>query len=132
MDDTSLIYLVTALVAALGIKEIWQIWKKKIDQKNKRDNLDETTKDQVTFKVASFNTDVDEDVRSRVSQALTRINDYKKNTRTLHDDELYDEVEASLEDVIDALNNVFNKDSADKASNLFREGTRDNKKLKNK
>ena len=69
-----------------------------------------------------WETDVDEDVRSRVSQALTRIEDYKKNTRTLHDDELYDEVEIALEDVIDALNNVFNKDSADKASNLFREG----------
>jgi len=54
-----------------------------------------------------WDTDVDEDVRSRVSQALTRIEDYKKNTRTLHDDELYDEVVVALEGVIDALDNVI-------------------------
>ena len=66
MDDTSLIYLVTALVAALGIKEIWQIWKKKIDQKNKRDNLDETTKDQITFKVI-------EELKTKIAELEEKI-----------------------------------------------------------
>ena len=68
MDDTSLIYLVTALVAALGIKEIWQIWKKKIDQKNKRDNLDETTKDQITFKVI-------EELKTKISELEDKIDE---------------------------------------------------------
>ena len=66
MDDTSLIYLITALVAALGIKEIWQIWKKKIDQKNKRDNLDETTKDQITFKVI-------EELKAKIAELEEKI-----------------------------------------------------------
>ena len=65
-----------------------------------------------------WETDVDEDVRSRVSQALTRIEDYKKNTRTLHDDELYDEVVVALEAVIDALDNVFDDGGDDSYSNL--------------
>jgi len=34
MDDTTIITVLTALVSALGIKEVWNIWKKKIDQKN--------------------------------------------------------------------------------------------------
>ena len=68
MDDTSLIYLVTALVAALGIKEIWQIWKKKIDQRNKRDNLDETTKDQITFKVI-------EELKSKIADLESKIDE---------------------------------------------------------
>ena len=35
MDDTTIITLLTALIAALGIKEIWNIWKKKIDANSK-------------------------------------------------------------------------------------------------
>ena len=35
MDDTTIITLLTALIAALGIKEIWNIWKKKIDTNSK-------------------------------------------------------------------------------------------------
>ena len=36
MDDASIITILTALVAALGIKEIWNIWKKKIDNSHKK------------------------------------------------------------------------------------------------
>ena len=68
MDDTSLIYLVTALVAALGVKEIWSIWKRKIDQRNKRDNLDEKTKDQVTFQVI-------EELKSKIADLETKIDE---------------------------------------------------------
>ena len=35
MDDTTIITLLTALIAALGVKEIWGIWKKKIDANSK-------------------------------------------------------------------------------------------------
>jgi len=35
MDETTIITILTALIAALGIKEIWNIWKKKIDANSK-------------------------------------------------------------------------------------------------
>lgn len=41
MEDHSILVIVTTLVGALGIKEIWNIWKKKIDidaQKDIRDD----------------------------------------------------------------------------------------------
>ena len=68
MDETTIITLLTALIAALGIKEIWQIWKKKIDQRNKRDNLDETTKDQITFKVI-------EELKTKISELEDKIDE---------------------------------------------------------
>ena len=34
MDETTIITILTALIAALGVKEIWNIWKKKIDAKS--------------------------------------------------------------------------------------------------
>ena len=37
MDNTSIIVILTTLIGALGIKEIWNIWKKKIDAKNQKD-----------------------------------------------------------------------------------------------
>ena len=51
MDDTTIITVLIALVSALGVKEIWNIWKKKIDQSNNKLNKDEITKDQLTAKV---------------------------------------------------------------------------------
>ena len=66
MDETSLIYLITALVTALGIKEIWAIWKKKIELKNKRDNQDETTKDQITFQGI-------EELKAKIGELETKI-----------------------------------------------------------
>ena len=68
MDETTIITLLTALIAALGIKEIWQIWKKKIDQKNKRDNLDETTKDQITFQVI-------EELKAKIADLETKLDE---------------------------------------------------------
>ena len=66
MDETSLIYLITALVTALGIKEIWAIWKKKIELKNKRANQDETTKDQITFQGI-------EELKAKIGELETKI-----------------------------------------------------------
>ena len=31
IDDHSILMAVTALISAIGLKEIWSIWKKKID-----------------------------------------------------------------------------------------------------
>ena len=51
MDIELLIYCITVIVSALGIKEIWGIWKRKIEIKNRRDQIDEITKDQITSQV---------------------------------------------------------------------------------
>ncbi len=39
MENSSIIAILTAIIGALGIKEIWQIWKKKIDNQNQTDIL---------------------------------------------------------------------------------------------
>ena len=51
MEIELLIYCITAIVSALGIKEIWVIWKKQIDIKNKSQQTNEKTKDQLTAQV---------------------------------------------------------------------------------
>lgn len=37
MDNSSIIAILSSIIAALGIKEIWNIWKKKIDVQAKQD-----------------------------------------------------------------------------------------------
>jgi len=39
MEDHTLIEILIAVVGVLGIKEIWNIWKKKIDGKQKLDEI---------------------------------------------------------------------------------------------
>jgi len=39
MEEHTLIGVLIAIVSALGIKEIWQIWKKKIEGKQKLDEI---------------------------------------------------------------------------------------------
>ena len=58
MEDHDLIVIVTALASALGLKEIWQVIKKRMDlsaqkdaNKAKRKENYETTKDQITAQV---------------------------------------------------------------------------------
>jgi len=51
MGTTTIITILTAVVSALGIKEIWNIWKKKIDNDNKIKQKDEMTKDRLTAQV---------------------------------------------------------------------------------
>ena len=43
MDLATLVGILTALVGALGIKEIWSIVKKKLDHQNNRETKDELT-----------------------------------------------------------------------------------------
>ena len=45
MEDHNLIVIVTALVSALGLKEIWNIIKKRMDLSAKKDSDQETSKD---------------------------------------------------------------------------------------
>ena len=51
MDLATLVGILTALVGALGIKEIWSIVKKKLDDQNNRENSNEKTKDELTAQV---------------------------------------------------------------------------------
>ena len=51
MDIELLIYCITVIVSALGVKEIWGIWKRKIEIRNKKDQIDEITKDRFTSQV---------------------------------------------------------------------------------
>ena len=77
MDDTTIITVLTALVSALGIKEVWNIWKKKIDQQNKKLNKDEITKDQLTAKVI-------EELKDKIIELEVKIDKLIKENIDLH------------------------------------------------
>ena len=77
MDDTTIITVLTALVSALGIKEVWNIWKKKIDQKNKKLSRDEITKDQLTARVI-------EELKDKIGELEIKIDKLIKENIDLH------------------------------------------------
>ncbi len=77
MDDTTIITVLTALVSALGIKEVWNIWKKKIDQKNKKLSRDEITKDQLTARVI-------EELKDKIGELEVKIDKLIKENIDLH------------------------------------------------
>ena len=68
MDIELLIYCITVIVSALGIKEIWGIWKRKIEIRNKRDQIDEVTKDQITSQVI-------EELKKKINGLEEKIDD---------------------------------------------------------
>lgn len=51
MDDSTIISILTAMVSALGLKEFWVIWKRKVELKNKRIQKDTTTKEKLMVQV---------------------------------------------------------------------------------
>ena len=71
MDIELLIYCITVIVSALGIKEIWSIWKRKIEIKNKKDQTDEITKDQITSQVI-------EELKRKINGLEEKIDDLLK------------------------------------------------------
>ena len=71
MDIELLIYCITVIVSALGIKEIWSIWKRKIKIKNKKDQTDEITKDQITSQVI-------EELKRKINGLEEKIDDLLK------------------------------------------------------
>ena len=68
MDLATLVGILTALVGALGIKEIWSIIRKKIDHNNKKDSLNEKTKDQITSQVI-------EELKTKIDELEAKIDD---------------------------------------------------------
>jgi len=71
MEIELLIYCITAIVSALGIKEVWNIWKRKIELKSQRLKKNEITKDQITSKV------IDE-LKIRIRSLESKIDDLLK------------------------------------------------------
>jgi hypothetical protein len=71
MDIELLIYCITVIVSALGIKEIWGIWKRKIEIRNKKDQVDEITKDQITSQVI-------EELKRKINGLEEKIDDLLK------------------------------------------------------
>jgi hypothetical protein len=51
MDFYTLLTILVTLLGAVGIKEFWKIWEKKLDIKAANTNRDETSKDALTVKV---------------------------------------------------------------------------------
>lgn len=78
MDDMSIITVLTALVTALGVKEIWTIWKKKIDQKNKKLTKDEITKDKLTAQVI-------EELKNKIEDLEVKIDNLIKENIELRE-----------------------------------------------
>ena len=74
MDIELLIYCITAVVSALGLKEIWSIIKKKIDHKNKKDIFNEKTKDQITSQVI-------EELKNKIDELEAKIDELIKDNK---------------------------------------------------
>ena len=73
MEDHDLIVIITALASALGLKEVWQVIKKRMDlsaqkdaSKAKRKENYEATKDQITAQVI-------EELKTKISELETKI-----------------------------------------------------------
>ena len=78
MEDTTIITVLTALVSALGVKEIWNIWKKKIDQNNKKLTKDEITKDKLTAQVI-------EELKNKIDELEVKIDNLIKENIELRE-----------------------------------------------
>jgi predicted ATP-grasp superfamily ATP-dependent carboligase len=78
MDDISIITVLTALVTALGAKEIWNIWKKKIDHKSQKLTKDEITKDQLTANVIGELKDKIIELEIKIDKLITENLDLHK------------------------------------------------------
>lgn len=73
MDSESMIVILTALVGALGIKEIWNIWKKKIDINNQKDIRED-----------EFSMQVIQELKDKIESLETKIDELIKENIELH------------------------------------------------
>ncbi len=78
MEDHDLIVIVTALVSALGLKEIWNIIKKKMDLSAKKEQSNETTKDKITALVI-------EELKNKIGELETKIDSLIKENVALRE-----------------------------------------------
>tara|TARA_R110000744_G_scaffold149664_2_gene262848 strand:+ start:154 stop:480 length:327 start_codon:yes stop_codon:yes gene_type:complete len=68
MEPTSIITILTALVAALGVKEIWNIWKKKIDNSHKKEIQQQKSLDKLSYQVI-------EELKIKIGELEEKIDD---------------------------------------------------------
>lgn len=73
MDSESMIVILTALVGALGIKEIWNIWKKKIDIDAQKD----LREDEFSLKVI-------QELKDKIESLEKKIDELIKENIELH------------------------------------------------
>lgn len=90
MSNETIITLLTALIGALGLKEVWVIWKKKIDLKAKKeDKVDDIylsiindLKSQIQKLEVKVDTLIRENVELREEIAKHKISDIPNKRRT--------------------------------------------------
>ena len=98
MDDHNLLMLVSSLIAALGVKEIWQILKQKIDinakKEERQDNLQAKVIEELKNKIDGLERKIDElitentHLRVKIAKMEERlIANAKKRTRNKYKDE---------------------------------------------
>ena len=68
MEPSSIITILTALVAALGIKEIWNIWKKKIDNSHQKEVQKQKSLDKLSYQVI-------EELKIKIGELELKIDD---------------------------------------------------------
>ena len=77
MEDHDLIVIVTALASALGLKEVWNIIKKRMDLSAKKDKSNEATKDKLTAQVI-------EELKDKIGELETKIDELIKENIALN------------------------------------------------
>ena len=77
MDLATLVGILTALVGALGIKEIWSIIKKKVDHHNQKETSNEKTKDDLTAQVI-------EELKDKIGELEAKIDELIKENIELN------------------------------------------------
>ena len=98
MDDHNLLMVVSSLIAALGIKEIWQILKQKIDinakKEERQDNLQAKVIEELKNKIDGLERKIDElitentHLRVKIAKMEERlIADAKKRNQSKYKDE---------------------------------------------
>jgi len=78
MDLATLVGILTALVGALGIKEIWSIIKKKVDYHNQKETSNEKTKDELTAQVI-------EELKNKIGELEAKIDSLIKENIALRE-----------------------------------------------
>jgi TolA-binding protein len=73
MDDSSIIAILSAVVGALGIKEIWNIWKKKIDIQAKKDITSLHKEHQILHEVIDEQRNTIEEMTKRIISLEEKI-----------------------------------------------------------
>tara|TARA_R110000751_G_scaffold94798_1_gene185047 strand:- start:2084 stop:2434 length:351 start_codon:yes stop_codon:yes gene_type:complete len=66
MDETTLIGILVTLIGALGLKEIWNIWKKKIDIQGKKDLITLSRDHKILHEVIGEQRNIIEDMTKRI------------------------------------------------------------------